>query len=222
MITTTGTMHVSKGYHWCLPYWIQVCKKQSSSIWQGLYNMTSTGYMWSSNKTLFQVAYYKQIGKREKDKLQLMLCHLWLSQAGNDLVNVQSITNEIWKLEKGESWLLLPANFVEQLKELMSKYNKIRKGQIAVENVRQFSQVILILLCMLDQAGMVCDIKINTKQSTVKCCTLITGQKEITNTIQRILSNKGTTEIFPVKPKTLSSLVYQICMIQQVPNGWTD
>ncbi len=49
---------------------------------------------------------------------------------------------------------------------------------------------------------MVRDIKINTKQSTVKCCTLATGQREVTNTIQRILFNKGmAAAIFPDKQK---------------------
>ena len=170
-------------------------------------------------------AHYQRIGKREKDKLKLMLCRLQLSHAGDDSVNVQRITDEIRKLEKRESRAFLPANFVERLQELVSQYDNNGKGQIAVEIAPfqadpSIADVALRGECEVIFSGdsdfamyvgpggpdnlsdiMVRDIKINTKQSTVKCCTLITGQREVANTIQRILFNKGMAVIFPAEPK---------------------
>jgi hypothetical protein len=140
-------------------------------------------------------------------------------------VNVQRITDEIRKLEKRESWAFLPANFVERLQELVSQYDNNGKGQIAVEIAPfqadpSIADVALRGECEVIFSGdsdfamyvgpggpdnlsdiMVRDIKINTKQSTVKCCTLITGQREVANTIQRILFNKGMAVIFPAEPK---------------------
>ena len=71
-------------------------------------------------------AHYQRIGKREKDKLKLMLCRLQLSHAGDDSVNVQRITDEIRKLEKRESRAFLPANFVERLQATLASL-KIQK-----------------------------------------------------------------------------------------------
>ena len=44
--------------------------------------------------------------------LKLMLCCLDLSCAGNDAEKIHNITDEIRKLEKGECWSSLPADFV--------------------------------------------------------------------------------------------------------------
>ena len=110
---------------------------------------------------------------------------------------------------------------MERLQELVSQYDNHRKGQIAVEiapfkadpsiaDIALRGECEVIFSSDLDFAMyvrpggpnnlsdiMVRNIKINTKQSTVKYCTLIMGQREVANTIQRILLNKGMAAIFP-------------------------
>jgi hypothetical protein len=170
-------------------------------------------------------AHHQRVGKKEKDRLKLMLCRLELSCAGDDAERIRQITDEIRKLEKGESRSSLPANFVSRLHELVSKYESHGKGEITAE-VAPFqadpsiADIALRGGCEailsgdsdfamyvgpggLDNLGdiMLRDIKINQKQSTITWCTLVTGQRAVASEIDNILSNRGLTAAFPIEPK---------------------
>ena len=99
-----------------------------------------------------------------------MLCCMELSCAGNDSDKIWRISDDIQKLEKGESRTSLPANFVERLQELVLTYDSGGKGVISVKidrfrltqalpillsagAVTQYSPVTPILQCMLDREG---------------------------------------------------------------------
>lgn len=154
-----------------------------------------------------------------------MLCRLELSCAGDDAEKIRKITDEIRKLEKVESWSSLPADFVPRLQELVSKYESHGKGEITAE-VAPFqadpsiADIALRGGCEAILSGdsdfamyvgpggpdslsdiMVRDIKINQKQSTITCCTLVTGQRAVASEIENILSNRGLTAAFPIEPK---------------------
>lgn len=170
-------------------------------------------------------AHHQRVGKKEKDKLKLMLCRMELSRAGDDSDKIRRVTNEIRKLEKGESRAFLPLNFVARLQELASKFDAHGKGEIMVEIAPfqadpSIADVALRGGCEAIFSGdsdfamyvgpggpdklsdiMVRDIKINAKQSTITGCTLITGQRDVASKIEEILSNRGVAAVFPVEPK---------------------
>ena len=140
-------------------------------------------------------AHHQRVGKKEKDKLKLMLCRLELSCAGDDAGKIQQITDDIQKLEKGECRSSLPADFVSRLQELVAKYESLGKGEITVEvapfqadpslaDIARRGGCEAILSGDSDFAMyvgpggadnlsdiMIRDIKINQKQSTITCCT---------------------------------------------------
>ena len=170
-------------------------------------------------------AHHQRVGKKEKDKLKLMLCRLELSCAGDDAGKIQQITDDIQKLEKGECRSSLPADFVSRLQELVAKYESLGKGEITVE-VAPFqadpsiADIALRGGCEAILSGdsdfamyvgpggadnlsdiMIRDIKINQKQSTITCCTLVTGQRAVATYINNILLNRGLTAAFPIEPK---------------------
>ena len=48
---------------------------------------------------------------------------------------------------------------------------------------------------------MIRDIKISQKQSTITSGTIVTGRSQVVRRIEELLSNRGETSVFPVKPK---------------------
>lgn len=82
-------------------------------------------------------AHHQRVGRKEKDRLQLMLYRMELSCAGDNPEEIQRITDEIRKLERAESQTCLPSNFLSRLKELVSKYESHGKGEIMI-NIAPF------------------------------------------------------------------------------------
>ena len=170
-------------------------------------------------------AHHQRVGKKEKDRLKLMLLGLELSCAGDDTEKIRQITDEIRKLEKGECQSSLPADFVSRIQELVSKYETHGKGEITVEvapyqadpsiadiAIRGGCEAILSgdsdFAMYVGPGGpdnlsnfMIRDIKINQKQSTITSCTLVTGQRAVASSIDNILSNRGLIAAFPIEPK---------------------
>jgi hypothetical protein len=60
-------------------------------------------------------AHHQRVGKKEISKLQLMLCRMELLRSGGDLEKAQKLTNTIQRLEKAESRVSLPLNFISKL-----------------------------------------------------------------------------------------------------------
>lgn len=79
-------------------------------------------------------AHHQRVGKRESTKLRLMLCRIELSQSGDNLERMNTISNEIRKLEKAESRISLPGDFGTRLHKLHQDYkHQAGKGQITIE-----------------------------------------------------------------------------------------
>jgi hypothetical protein len=170
-------------------------------------------------------AYYQRVGKNEMERLKIMLCRMELSCAGNDSEKIRQISDDIRKLEKGESRTSLPANFVERLQELVSTYDSGGKGVMSVEIAPfqadpSIADIALSGGCDAILSGdsdfamyvgpggpdkfgdiMIRDVKINQKQSTVTSCSLVTGQEAVASKIEDILISKGLSNVFQTRPK---------------------
>jgi len=170
-------------------------------------------------------AHHQRIGKKEAARLKLMLCRMELSCAGDDSENIRRITDEIRKLENGESRAFLPANFVQRLQQLVSTHESQGKGGISIEIAPfqadpSMADVAISGGCEAifsgdsdfamyvgpggpDKLGdiMIRDIKINQKQSTVTSCVIVTGQEEVANKIEGLFNNRGLSDVFHTRPK---------------------
>lgn len=137
-------------------------------------------------------AHHQRVGKRESTKLRLMLSRIELSRSGDDVEKMNTISNEIQKLEKAESRTSLPADFGTRLHKLHQEYNhQAEKGEITMETapfqadpsiadvaIRGGCEAIIsgdsdfamyVGTSEPDNLGyiMLCDIKINQRTSTI-------------------------------------------------------
>ena len=170
-------------------------------------------------------AHQQRVGKKETERLKLMLLRIELSSVGDDAEKIRYITNAIRKLEKMESRSFLPENFIPRLEQLVSAYKSGEKGEITVETSPfqadpSIADIALRGGCEAIFSGdsdfamyvgpggpdtlsdiVFRDIKINTKQSTISCGTIITGQQHVAMKVEEILSHKGVKNVFPAEPK---------------------
>ena len=78
-------------------------------------------------------AHHQRVGRKEINKLKLMLCRIELSRSGDDAEKIQQITQEIKKLEKAECRTSLPADFLIRLQQLHREYkSQMGKGEITI------------------------------------------------------------------------------------------
>ena len=78
-------------------------------------------------------AHHQRVGKKERATLQLMLHHIELASCEIKSENATRISSEIQKLEKSDSRLLLPTDFVLRLEQLVATHKGQGKGEISVE-----------------------------------------------------------------------------------------
>ena len=78
-------------------------------------------------------AHHQRVGKKEIAKLKLVLCRMELSNSVADNEKIKRLTNEIQKLEKANSRLSLPPDFVAKLEQYVSEYQSQGRGEINIQ-----------------------------------------------------------------------------------------